>query len=303
MHREIVRWETTPDASEPQVSSIVEDMAARYGKTGADFLRAVEDELAAGTADGILLRLGTVPRLPIDHPAFFGGDPAVDDTVRTLLRTIRQRLPNVSRAVWMRLSEALEAVISFVAGVRDVVPGYCRCAHDGGEGRKASENSLRDDLFRNIRQHLGRRGLLEAGPLAGGRTDTGIAFPECMFPVECKAEHRTIDRSHIHSHYVAQPDDYAAARDGVAFILILDLREENAAGHQKARRKGQGSPASSAPSPVSLYALPESFWIDGLAPDPQVVGAQQKAVVVGLVPGNRSLPSSKTTYSRAPKTP
>jgi hypothetical protein len=80
---------------------------------------------------------------------------------------------------------------------------------------------------------------------------------------------------------------------------VLDLRNQNAAGHLKrvraARRSGSDADV------VSVYTLDEAFWLDGLPTDPDILSAQPKAVVVGLVLGNRAKPSSTTDYSDRPK--
>jgi hypothetical protein len=90
-------------------------------------------------------------------------------------------------------------------------------------------------------------------------------------------------------------------RDRVAFILILDLRATNS-GQIPKRRNHKDKATEKVPSSeiFKLYSLEESFWVDGLSIDPQVQDAKRNAVVFGLVPGNRSKPSSMTYYSRKP---
>ena len=82
--------------------------------------------------------------------------------------------------------------------------------------------------------------------------------------------------------------------------MVLDLRDSNAGGHAnraKKRRRG-GQPAGH----TSLYTLEEGFWVDALPTDLQLPHMKPKAVIVGLVLGNRPRPSSTTTYSERPAT-
>ena len=51
---------------------------------------------------------------------------------------------------------------------------------------------------------------------------------------------------------------------------------------------------------AALYHLRDSFWVESLPADPEIPDATSKVVVVGLLPGNRPLPSSMSTYSKCP---
>ena len=123
-------------------------------------------------------------------------------------------------------------------------------------------------VFKALRREYGRAVHWEPTRISGGRGDAGVYFPEWAFPIEVKAEYRDVTRSHLRTVFLTQPDRYAADQDRIAYLLVLDLRAENA----RAR--------------TPLYSLRESFWVDGLPTDPQITGAQPNAVVVGLFPGN-----------------
>lgn len=99
---------------------------------------------------------------------------------------------------------------------------------------------------------------------------------------------------------MVQADIYAASRDRVAFLLVLDLRARNAGSHRKVRGSGRKSAKPNAMELQSLYSLGDSFWMEQLPRDPDLPEAQPSVVVVGLVPGNRCLPSSTTIYSQRP---
>jgi hypothetical protein len=272
----------------------IAELASRTGQPPEEFLQGFAKAGQAGSIASWAEQAGLCGHaLPIDRPDLFGTDPAVDETVREVLRQARARLGRYPRPRWDRLVQTVEAVVSFVHHLRDELPPFLLSEDEGGLGRKALEKSLQDPLFAWLRGHFGRQAVYERAPLAGGRSDSGLLFPECEIPFEVKREFSTLDRDHVRGNYISQPDDYAAARERVSFLLLLDLRKGNATGGRTAK-KGGSTPAS---SPVSLYSLPESFWVDGLLADPQIRGAAPNAVLVGLVPGNRLRPSSKTVYS------
>lgn len=126
-------------------------------------------------------------------------------------------------------------------------------------------------------------------------------FPECEFPIEVKAEYKTIERSHVHNSYVGQTDIYASVRDRIAFIMILDLHATNSGQPSKGQtRKSKVVEQVTSSKVFKMYSLEESFWVDSLSVDPHIQQAKRNAVVVSLIPGNRPKPSSVTYYSRKP---
>ncbi|MHB1032971.1 MAG: hypothetical protein ACYC0X_34955 [Pirellulaceae bacterium] len=240
-----------------------------------------------------------VPDLPVHHPELYHPDPSVDRLVRGLLDRARRELGPYERIKWDRLIEITVSVVAFAKAVRDDLPIYTRCAEDDGLGQTASEDNLQEALFSELRGRYGRNALYERQRVAGGRPDTGVIFPECEFPIEVKHEFTAIDATSIRANYISQADVYASARDRVSFLMILDLRASNAAAHQTnqraARKRGEKH------EPVSLYSLEDGFWIEVLPADPQLPESTPKVVIVGLVPGNLPLPSSRTAYSRRPR--
>jgi hypothetical protein len=237
------------------------------------------------------------PLLPIDFPHLFGADPAADEVIRALLRDLRSRLRGTYRRhTWEQMVEVLASIVHFARYVRDALPGYTRCAEDGGKGRDASERDLQDDLFRSLDMRFGLGATYERQKHGGGRPDTGVEIGGCRFPIEAKHEYNDVSAAHIRASYIVQSDLYAAAGDGVAFLVVLDLRTTNAAAHRK--NLSRQIRTAQTRQPVSLYSLGEGFWIDSLPPDPQIRDAAEKPIIVGLFPGNRPLPSSTTTYSR-----
>lgn len=284
---------------------------------------STRDALAAAGYRVELEAVDAARLFPEDYAGLYGDDPSVDAAVRPLLDEAWARLgPRVPRDRWARVRDTLVFLVQVTRDVRDDRPPFALRAEDDGLGQRAGEDDLQAYLWDRLRQAFGRAAYWERPKIAGGRADLGVRFPECEIPIEVKAEYSDVGQDHVRARYLTQTDEYAAVRDGVAALMILDLRAENAigdvasddaaaAGRPSATSgRGRGADKRSGARAVrrparptsrrSLYSLRESFWMDGLAPDPQVVGARLKAVIVGLVPGNRPKPSSTTVYSRRP---
>lgn len=280
--------------------------AEQIGETTDFFLNSLWTALEVGEIEEWLKkRRYPVPTLSIDHPELFGNTPSIDLAVRNLLEEVRFQLKEYPKFQWLRLIEVCESIAQFVHQVRDELPLYALRADDEkegqpGKGQQADERDLQKDLFQYLRMRYGASAGYEITSIGGGRSDTGLKFSECEFPIECKAEYKNIDHQHIHENYIAQVDVYASVRDRVAFIMILDLRGTNSGQILKKSRKNYANASQEIYEPYSLYSLKDSFWVDGLPRDPHLQSSQGNVVVVGLVPGNRPKPSSLTRYSRRP---
>jgi hypothetical protein len=218
-----------------------------------------------------------------------------------LLSDVSTHLGDYSARKWQRLVTVVESVVLFARHVFDTLPEYAKCQEDGGKGQTASETDLQKHLFEWLRSRFFEESIYEFTPLAGGRVDTGLLFPECRIPIEIKHEFTSVSREHVRDNYLTQADMYATATDRVSFLLILDLRASHAQAHRKraaeARREGSAFQAT------SLYTVDEAFWVDALPVDAQLSNARPKAVIVGAIPGNRPNPSSTTRYSVRPRMP
>jgi putative transposase len=142
-------------------------------------------------------------------------------------------------------------------------PHLAKSILDAGWGyliqRLTSKRDLQEHLFQSLRLKFNRNVSYEHARIGGGRPDNGLRFQECFFPIEVKHEFNSINPRAIHEDYLTQPDIYAAATDLVAFLLVLDLRNHNAAGHvdRAKERRRRGQPADH----TSLYTLEEGFWV------------------------------------------
>jgi hypothetical protein len=285
----------------PSYSSQLDELAKRLNTPATEILRNFLEAVGSNNVGRWIEQIGLKSAsLPIDWPHLYGADPSVNDAVHHLLQGLDSQLQSYPLLKRQRLVQAIEALVSFVHQVRDTLPVYTVCSEDSGKGQDASERDLQDDLFTALRMRFQRNASYELPRIGGGRPDNGLRFEECFFPIECKAEYRSISPDHIRDNYLAQADVYAAATDRVAFLMVLDLRDVNAASHAKQAKQRRRQ--KQAPVHQSLYTLDEGFWVDALQLDSQLPHVQPKAVVIGLVPGNRPRPSSTTTYSARPST-
>ncbi len=277
----------------------VADLATQVGRRPDTLLQETIEALVQHRLPQWLEDIGlTSAPLPIERPDLFGNDPAVDEVVRPLVRRVADLLGEYSPAKWARLVEVLVSIVKFAHYVRDRAPIYVRCEADGGLGQGANEGQLQEHLFEWLRQGFGPKAIYEFARSGGGRPDTGVVFDTARFPVEAKHEFESISPEHVRTSFVAQSDVYATAADRVSFLMVLDLRAGNAAGHRNQKRTTR---TNGGQTPVAgLYHLRDSFWVESMPPDPDLPNATSKAVIVGLVPGNRPLPSSMSTYSRRP---
>lgn len=277
----------------------LDELAGQFGlgpeTLWTGFVKALEERSVDSWAEEIGL---ASRQFRVERPELYGNDPSVDEVVRPMLQRIEKLLRDYPLPRWARLVDVLVSLVKFAHYVRDRTPAYLVCEEDGGLGQQASEDDLQDHLFEWIRQSFGRSGVHEFARSGGGRFDTGVVFEEAHFPVEVKHEFHSIAPEHVRMSYLAQSDVYATASDRVAFLMILDLRDRNAAGHR--RRIGPSVSGGGAGETVGLYHLRDSFRVETLPTDPEIPNATTKVVVVGLVPGNRPLPSSMSKYSPRP---
>ncbi|MEW4490892.1 hypothetical protein AB1L42_22615 [Thalassoglobus sp. JC818] len=275
-------------------------VAEATGRHPGEIISELESALETGqVAPFVESMIPNARLLAVHGDGLFGGDPMVHRTACRLLEELRELLTPYNSEWWSRLKSTVASLVSFVYFVRDSLPQYCLCREDNGLGQTASESDLQEDVFRWLRQEFGTQSVYETGPVAGGRTDSGIRFPEVEFPIELKHEFQHVKREHISENYLHQPSDYSSARGRVTFLLILDLRIQNAASHKDNVKASKGM--KNKQSPRSLYTLNDSFWCESLEVDPDIENGERTVVVIGLVPGNRPKPSSQTTYSQRPR--
>lgn len=176
------------------------------------------------TLNGASMTTAPPTPLPLDAPNCYANDPAVDDTVRRILAAAAGRLgPTFRRTAWNEFTSVVVSIVRLARDIRNDLPAFARSATEGGKGQTADEGDLQRYLFEHLRREFGRSAVYEAGPNSGGRTDSGVRFSNVEIPIEVKAEYQRVDSDHISASYLGQADQYASNRDGVSFLMVLDL--------------------------------------------------------------------------------
>ena len=224
--------EADPQLSSEQAIAQLDRIAAATGRDPAEVIQELEAASTAGQIAQFAESLVPHARLlPIHEDVLYGNDPMVHRTVCRVLEELRDKLVPYDIDCWNRLRSTVAAVVSFTYFTRDILPTYCLCKEDKGKGQSASRRPSRRRLS-FARAHFGTQSVYEAEPVAGGRTDSGLRFSEVEFPDrEFKHEFQRVNREHIRGCYLTT-SDYASARGRVTFLLILDLRADNVAGHK-----------------------------------------------------------------------
>lgn len=282
-------------SSSINISSQIAQVSSAFGQSPeallANFLLARNQ----GT-DHVLFQqfgLGLVS-LPIDRPELLCGNNSVHEVSFKILNDLKIHLGSYPNNKFARLITVVSSIVSFASKVFDDLPDYVKCQEDGGMGQDASEKDLQKNLFAWLRLNFNHQAVYEL-TLAGGRVDNGLIFPECRIPIEVKHEFNSIDPKHIQNNYLIQADIYAASSDRVSFLLILDLRDTQAKKHRKRIPPAQRSMHQG--EIVSSYSWQDGFWVASLPADSQLPHAKPQAIIVGLIQGNRPIPSSTTRYS------
>ncbi len=228
-----------------------------------------------------------MPRLATDAVDFFGEDPDVHQTCERLFAATASRAEAVLSPLALRsFRRVVTLVVKSARDFRDELPRWARAETSGGEGQHALEERLRDYLYGKLRAALPSRWTdREAASVSGGRSDVRVRLNEHEVPIEVKREFVDVSQSHLRTAYLAQADRYAASRDRVGILAVLDLRVE---------------PTDPA---LAMPHLSETFWVDQLMPDPMIANAVPSVVVVGLFRGNRHLPSEFSERPAPPRRP
>lgn len=282
----IVREAEVPAPISPQFAQI-RALASQHGWSTDDVLEDLAVSLADLDPTRLIQRIGLQGTLPVSQALLSTLTPDNELVVRKVVLELQGIIGAYPSAHWEHLTRVLGALVEQTRYLRKYLPEFLR-VEPQGKGQTAREGDLQDDLRRALHARFSDQLSDEHRGIAGGRVDLMVTFADARFPIEVKHEFRDVSRVHIQQNYLVQADLYAGESNRITFLMILDLRD-----HSK--------PDSVTGQPISLYSLEESFWVQSLDPDPQIVNAKRNGVVIGLVPGNRQHPSDTTNYSNAPR--
>ena len=110
---------------------------------------------------------------------------------------------------------------------------------------------------------------VEEADIASGRADVTISLPTSRYTVEIKRELRDASRRNIASSFSGQSVAYAGTSAGLGMLLVLDLTS----------------------NPAGIAQVRESVWCERVP----IPNADDRFLIVGVVHGNRTLPSEVVT--------
>ncbi|MER1279797.1 hypothetical protein ACTHP5_06400 [Bacillus subtilis] len=197
-----------------------------------------------------------------------------------LYRSIRLNLPNYDNEKLQIFMQIIEEVIRYliltVRYKRDEVFGYLYTEKHGGKGDKASERDLQDSLLKHFHYSSIAYGATEEvnNFADGGRIDIVYKINNYTFPIELKKTKQKITQESIQEKYLEQVHSYIYSYQQLGIFVLLDLNEKD--------------------KPVN--DVRELVYLDHLEPLYDLKNKYPDNIVVVIIPGNKPLPSDKSTY-------
>ena len=145
---------------------------------------------------------------------------------------------------------------------------------------EAEEKELQDSLVAFLKMNSGRASSYraEVSDVAdGGRVDVLYEVDEITIPIELKRTVSHIDEEHIRECYLSQAQTYVYPYDQLGIFVLLDMRK-------KEKQK-------------PINNVRELFDTMHLVPFYDVKKRNPDYVVTVIIPGNKILPSARSTYN------
>lgn len=217
----------------------------------------------------------------ISQKPFKTGSVQGEEVLKSLMYQIDGFLPNypsIQRQAFMNL---LEEIIRYVR-ISLVNNGKKRfnflfCEVEGGKGNKAVEQDLQDSMLAFLEHSSIADGLEHEKTkfVDGGRVDIVYKKNFITIPIEIKKSLTMPDAKLLEKKYLAQAQTYTAGYDQLGIFVILELSD-------KAK-----IPPPNFKDWFNIHHLIPSTLLDVKYPD---------YIVSVIIPGNRTSPSSKSTY-------
>ncbi|MFJ3928548.1 hypothetical protein [Streptomyces sp. NPDC090022] len=210
----------------------------------------------------IVPKLDELMEVLTEHPAFTG------ETRRTFSALVNQTL------LFLKSRSDLTRT-NLVGGSKknEPPPFDYRRKPEGSNARKPVEADLQRDFHQWLQQSpLHNAVMVEPVDVAMGRADVMVHFGSLRYLTEIKKDDSDNSRQYLEGRYLTQTADYSNTNAPFGQLLVLDLTS-------KADTQGN-------------LRIDESVWSTAHRPRGATV---DRAVVVGVVAGNRTTPSS---YSR-----
>ncbi|MGN6178808.1 MAG: hypothetical protein ACTHNW_06485, partial [Mucilaginibacter sp.] len=215
-----------------------------------------------------------------DQP-FKTGSIAGEQVLRTLMQQIDTALPAYPDDKRQLFINLLEEVIRY-ARTTFVNNDKARfkflfSEREGGKGQTAIEQDLQDSMLVFFEHSRIADGLEheKAKFVDGGRVDILYKKDIMTIPIELKKTLLKQNKAALEQNYIAQAQTYTAGYDQLGIFVLLDLSDKSA------------DPPANFKDWFNIHHLMPSGSLELKNPD---------YIVSAIIPGNRTLPSSKSIY-------
>jgi hypothetical protein len=211
----------------------------------------------------------------------YTGDTTGEEIYLEMLSSIKTAIPHYSEQklnIFMRiLEETIRYLMLTVKSKRTEDFNFLYLEKHGGKGNKASERDFQDSLYKHyLYSKIAYVAEEEISNFAdGGRIDIVFKLNKFTFPVELKKTKNQISRDSVREKYLEQLHTYIYSYDQLGIFVVLDLNEKSA--------------------PVN--DVRELVYLDNIQPLYELGNKYPDFIVVVIVPGNKPLPSDKSTYT------
>lgn len=211
---------------------------------------------------------------------FITGFDVGEEIFKRLYKSINEAMSNYDNEklqIFMRIiEEIIRYLILTVRNKRDDVFGFLYTEKHGGKGSRASERDLQDSLLKHFHYSKIAYGAKEEinNFADGGRIDIVYNINNYIFPIELKKTKEKISQESIQKKYLEQVHSYIYSYQQLGVFVLLDLNEKD-------------KPVNDVRDLVYLEHLEPLYDLKNKYPD---------NIVVVIIPGNKPLPSDKSTY-------
>lgn len=211
---------------------------------------------------------------------FITGFQIGEEIFNSLYSSIKKEVPNYSNEKLHIFMQIMEQIIRYliltVRNRRDEVFNFLYTEKHKGKGATASEKDLQDSLFKHFQYSGIAYGSSEEeiNFADGGRIDIVYKINNYTFPIELKKTKQKITEASIRDKYLEQVHSYVYSYDQLGVFVLLDLNEKD--------------------KPVN--DLRELVYLDHIEPLYELKNTYPDNIVVVIIPGNKPLPSDKSTY-------
>ena len=209
------------------------------------------------------------------------GSLAGEEIFNVLMREIDTVLPKYPKEKRKTFSDILEEVIrycqvTFVGNEKKRFP-FLYSTSAKGKGAKASEQDLQDSMILYFEHSIIADGFEHEKSkfVDGGRIDIVYKKDIITVPIELKKSLLRPDKDMLEENYIAQAQTYTAGYDQLGIFVLLEMSDK---------------------SKEPMVNFKDWFKIHHLRPSTGQEVSYPDYIISVVIPGNRTSPSSKSTY-------